>query len=231
MGKLGLGYGSEWHMLRFLGRHRQHLTEKVLAEIGGSALEWRDFQFTGSLDKSHGDGELKGLEFLTKDSKAHTAWASWWPTSGNVQNWDAVARLTTNGAEEWLLVEAKGNLEELTSSCGAKPALAGGGRDLIELRMADTQAAMGVVGVAPSAWLVKDYQYANRLAMLHFLTTQSISARLLLIYFTGDVTQGRFCPANRGEWDVALKAQKARLGLTGSSTLESRIHELFLAVA
>jgi hypothetical protein len=226
------GYGSEWHLLRFLGRHREHLTAQALMTTGGSALEWCDFQFTGSISKSQGDAELKGVDFLPKSHSAHAAWASWWPTSGNVQNWDAVGRHTYGDGEvEWLLVEAKGNIGELKNSSDAKPATEGGGRNQIELRMADTQAAMGVVGVAPGSWLIDDYQYANRLAMLHFLTTQGIPARLLFIYFTGDASPGKNCPAHTTDWHSVLSAQKTRLGLTGTSTLETKIHELFLPVA
>ena len=32
----GSGYGSEWHLLRWLGRHRQELDKRVLAATGGN---------------------------------------------------------------------------------------------------------------------------------------------------------------------------------------------------
>ena len=33
MDKIVAGYGSEWHLLRYMGRHRQNLTVKLLAAL------------------------------------------------------------------------------------------------------------------------------------------------------------------------------------------------------
>lgn len=35
MGKIGFGYGSEWQLLRMLGRHRVYFDDLVLREFDG----------------------------------------------------------------------------------------------------------------------------------------------------------------------------------------------------
>ncbi len=87
------------------------------------------------------------------------------------------------------------------------------------------------MGISPEReWLRPYYQYANRLAVLSFLVAQGINARLLFVYFTGDRTRGRNCPASAADWRPSLDAMKAALGLTGGSSMDHRIHELFLPV-
>jgi hypothetical protein len=45
MSTIGYGYGSEWHLLRWLGYHRSELDERVCAKLGADAIEWRDSHF------------------------------------------------------------------------------------------------------------------------------------------------------------------------------------------
>ena len=227
MSTIQRGYGSEWHMLRYLGRHRERFDAKVLAETGGSAIEWLDFGFTSSIDKAHnyGDAELEGLNFLSAKDPVRLAWKKWWPQTGKAQTWDAVGRHQRSGLSEWLLVEAKANIQELRSSTGAK----GAGLRTIEDRLSDTQRQCGVVG-SPN-WTRPYYQYANRLAALHFLHSQGVPARLLFVYFIGDCRSGSIvCPTTKNDWKPALDAMKKHLGLTGKSPLEQHAHELFLPV-
>jgi len=49
-------------------------------------------------------------------------------------------------------------------------------------------------------WNQPYYQYANRLAFLHFMGTQGVAARLCFLYFTGDAAPGRTCPKSREAW-------------------------------
>lgn len=230
MSKIKVGYGSEWHMLRMLGRHREWFTQQVLGVTGGTSMAWQDFDFTAGCDGEvyHGDAEIKGTNFLPVEHAVQKAWGAWWPQTGNVHNWDAVGVLTGSGTREWVLVEAKGNIEELNQSTTAKPKSQGGGLEQIETRLAETQKA---VGLTPERiWTAPHYQYANRLAALHFLTLQNIAARLVLVYFTGDHTRGRTCPQSAADWRPALDALKKQLGLTGKSDLEQRVHEVFVPV-
>src|SRR5437899_1177222 len=100
-------------MLRMLGRHRAWFTQKVLGVTKGAALVWQDFDFTAGIGEAsnYGDAETKGLNFLPTSHAARTEWRVWWPRSGNVHNWDAVGLIETDGAREWVLVEAKGNVQ------------------------------------------------------------------------------------------------------------------------
>jgi hypothetical protein len=68
------------------------------------------------------DREWHHFQFLPNDNPARTAWDRAWPTHRTGHNWDAIGRLRYGAATEWLLVEAKANIEELFSDCAAKDA-------------------------------------------------------------------------------------------------------------
>ena len=223
---MGMGYGSECHLLRYLGRHRNELDKRVLDVSGGDTVAWLDYKFDRS--KTWLDGELTGLDFLEPEHPAREEWVNVWPRQGNPPNWDAIARVRRHGVTEWLLVEAKANLQELRSSCGAKEE---GGRALIVRTLATVKSTLGVAD--DRDWLNGYYQYSNRLAVLEFLNRHNAPARMLYIYFVGDkgsetVGEKRFvrtCPADVAAWQPALEARKAHLGLR-----KYRVHELFLDV-
>ena len=44
MAEIGYGYGSEWHLMRFMARHRKLLEEAIRKSIGGlneeSVFDW-----------------------------------------------------------------------------------------------------------------------------------------------------------------------------------------------
>lgn len=225
--RLRVGYGSEWHLLRYLGRHRAELSADVRSVARATSIEWLDFDFSGvaDADHNHGDLELTGVEFLPTDHPARAAWREYWPQRGSVQNWDAVGWLQYPDRREWLLLEAKANVEELRSASGAKHP---GSVGKIEQALEATKRAMGVDPARD--WTQPYYQYANRLAFLHFLATQGVAARLCFLYFTGDAAPGRTCPKNAKEWKPAIDEMKRHLGLTGQSELESRVHHTFLPV-
>jgi hypothetical protein len=75
------------------------------------------------------------------------------------------------------------------------------------------------------------YQHANRVATLHFLTKHGIQARLIFLYFCGDRhPDDKFCPANPEEWKPTLQKIDENLGLKRTSTLEQRVHNVFVNV-
>jgi len=108
MGRIGHGYGSEWHLLRYLGRHRDLLDRVVRETTGCGDLEWLDFGFDPT-NPWH-DAEWKGLDFLNEDTALQDSWRNYWPQGAGIHNWDAVARVRSEGKDEWILVEAKANL-------------------------------------------------------------------------------------------------------------------------
>jgi hypothetical protein len=230
---MNYGYGSELHLLRMLGRHRQTFNLFVLADTGADAVEWLDFPSGGMrLNKSGDptwDREWQQLSFLRDGAPAREAWAAAWPTRRTGPNWDAIGRLTyKDGAAEWLLVEAKANIEELDSDCQASDpdSLA-----LIQETMAKTKAALGVA--ADRDWMTRHYQHCNRLAALHILNRNGSLARLMYVYFYGDHGSdgegwARTCPDSAAEWTDALNRQASHIGLPPGHYLEDRIHKLFV---
>jgi len=234
MGKMGNGYGSEFHLLRFLGYHRDKLNDEIKQVTGGRVIDWLDFGFGGG---GKLDSEWKGVDFVNSPSGVKSAWQAFWPQSGNVPNWDAVGRLESNSATEYLLVEAKAHAEELQSSCAAKGTEKQGGLNKIKDALQTTITTNGF-GVDVNRWLRPYYQYTNRLAHLHFLIQHGIPARLVFIYFCGDDWKGRnlpngkppTCPKEANKWAIPLQRMYRHLGLSGQSNLEQRVHKVFLNV-
>ena len=101
---MSVTYGSEYHLLRYLGRQRTLLNNRVSAATGLDRIEWLDAP--PDLGKRWGDGEWKGLSFLADNEHLQTAWRGVWPSRGNPPNWDAVGRGMGTSGPEWLLVEA-----------------------------------------------------------------------------------------------------------------------------
>lgn len=223
-------YGSEWHLLRYLGRHRHLLDERVGSVTGGKMLDWIDYRWNPSGRPPYFDGptldaEWKGLDFFAGDIQARTQWPSFWPQSGNVPNWDAVGWLQVGTQVELLLVEAKAHLGELRSSCSAQ---LHGGLPVIQSAIAQAKQAFGVPVAAD--WLQPHYQFCNRLTVLHFLIRHGLGAKLLFVYFCGDTNPNGQCPHDAAGWEPTLSAMEQHVGLTGNRALESRVHKLFLPV-
>ena len=224
MGGLGYGYGSEFHLLRFMGRHRDELDRRVLATVGGRSIDWLDFGFEAK--RTWPDAEIKGLDFLQPNDPALIAWKKWWPQGRGIHNWDAVGQVRLGGAREWLLVEAKANVGELFSKCGATSPT---NRPKIERACAETKKALGVP--QDRDWLNGYYQFCNRVAVLHFLNQHGIPAHLLHPYFLGDRgDSNRTCPADEEGWHQALRTQEEHVGLPVGHKLEARMHNLFLPI-
>ena len=224
MGRIGHGYGSEWHLLRYLGRHRNLLDGVVREATGCGGIEWLDFGFDPS-NPWH-DSEWKGLDFLNEDSVLQISWRDYWPQGRGIHNWDAIARSNSGGKTEWILIEAKANLEELRSACQARSK-----ESLLKINAAfdATKAALGVP--AEANWMSPYYQYCNRIAALHFLASHGVDARLLFIYFCGDKGDARrTCPADRQGWEVLLKDLQQHAGISARHYLADKIHTLFLPV-
>lgn len=158
---------------------------------------------------------------------AKLAWDRSWPTHRPGHNWDAVARLHYGESHEWLLVEAKANVEELSSSCQAD---ADGSLKTIRATLDQPKAALGAS--TGCDWLNGYYQFCNRLAALHVMNKAGTPARLLYVYFCGDRGDSRrTCPTTEAEWAKALAEQGQHVGLNSGHYLERRMHKLFLNAA
>ncbi len=224
MAQIGHGYGSEWHLLRWMGRHRKAFDQNIRAALGrkDDPIEWEDFRFRKG---DWPDEELEGLAFL-ENADLQSKWADFWPQTGRAQTWDAVGWITSGARRDLLLIEAKAHLSELASNCNAAPH---GGRPKIEAAFAPTKAALGVP--LESNWMVGYYQYANRVTALNFLNGTGVSAHIVLIYFVGDKSgASRDCPSGKDGWAGALRAQDIHIGLPPTHILKDRIHSVFLNV-
>ncbi len=225
MAKFGNGYGSECHMLRYLGRHRSVLDDRVRGVVGCDELRWLDFPFD-KLKAKWPDAEWKGIDFIPDNSALKAKWRKFWPQTGNVQNWDAVAEIKFGKKREWLLIEAKAHLGEIRSSCGAKEH---GGLPLIRRALSRTKADLGVD--EKCNWLRPYYQCCNRVAVLNFLLKNNVPSRSLFIYFIGDHgSSRRICPKKKSEWTTELKVMEAHIGIPKDHAITTRIHKLFLNV-
>ncbi len=227
MGKIGYGYGSEWHLTRYLGRHRHELNHEIGLATGGQVLDWLDFPFG---DWAHFHlGEHKGLEFPLNGSSDGLAqkWKAFWPQTGNAMNWDAVGWLKNGSVVELLLVEAKCHTGELESRCGAKAA---GGLSVITRSLDDAKTTFGAP--VDADWTAPYYQYCNRLSVQHFLIANHIPARLLFIYFTGeDRMEGRSCPTCEAEWNAALQQMYRHIGVPWAVQQQRGVHKVFLPIS
>jgi hypothetical protein len=226
MSAMGYGYGSECHLLRWMGRHRNAFDVGVRSAMGKStgSVSWLDVNFAPKKDWP--DAELKGLEFID-DPGVKSEWRSWWPHGAGIHNWDAVGWWGQRAAKEIILVEAKANLAEIRSPCNAKPE---GGRGRIEQSLTETAVALGVQSI--DSWLTDHYQLANRLAAIHFLKGHGYQPHLLLVYFVGDKgNTSRVTPQSPDEWAAPLAEQKKQMGLPVSHPLSECVKELFLHIS
>ena len=231
MAKIGYGYGSECHLLRWMGRHRKLFDKKVAeaARRQGESIEWLDFKFAPDVEwpkKGWPDAELKGLEFLYDQPGLESKWKAFWPTGRGIHNWDAVGRIGDEPHRELLLLEAKANVEEMKTDCKAKK----NGQGIRKIERAFQRAKHCLQANPDADWMNGYYQAANRVATLYFLQREGIPARLLFVYFLGDRNDGRECPDTEEEWRLALEAQRMHLGLGPGHYLADRIHELFLPI-
>ncbi len=233
MAQLGYGYGSEFHLLRWMGRHREALNGKVQELTGLKGIQWLDFEFDKENDIP--DRELKGLSFLSKDTRGEDVINDFknrncersWPQKGELMNWDAVGR----AGDTYILCEAKAHVGEIDEKHDP------GDSSTVGQRARAFEFAKNKVGALPEAdWMHNFYQMANRLYILALLHEHDIKAILLNIYFCGDKFRGRMCPSNPNGWRKIIDKEYKKLGISDAmkqhdSFVRKYVKELFLPVA
>ncbi len=225
MGRIGNGYGSEFHLLRWLGRHRDELTRKVQSVVPGlSNVKWKDFGFSSGSKML--DAELRKLSFLTTEELQRV---------GNQfesrldPNWDAVAEGLFNGKKTYVLVEAKANVEEV----GANSAHGGKSKKIISAALGSAALEITGEGDIGERWMGKYYQLANRLYTQWVLNKSGIPAFQLSLFFCGDENKKRTCPKSKEGWKKELEAEKNELQLNTSKAkdfLARYYRELYIDV-
>jgi len=234
MSKIGYGYGSEWHLLRYIGYHRQYLLNKIASEIPafqGYKISLKDVRFSKSNSIFNWENEYKGIDIYSSKTLIDE-WTKYWPQTGNVQNWDAIAEIIGKDTDELIFIEAKAHLTEIQSNCGAST----GSKTQIENAFAETINYFGLKKSVVSNWLSPFYQMANRLAFLHFLLKNNIKAHLLFIYFCDDDPNNYkgnvICPKDNNGWKNDLTNMYSHLGIDESKIDKlffNRVHKIFLS--
>jgi hypothetical protein len=235
--RLQLGYGSAWHVLRCLGYRRKAFCNHISQAIGANSIEWRDFLAGGTglypTLAPIRDSEWTRVDFAP--DVIRNSYDGFWPRAGSQQTWDLIGLADIGGPRrELVLVEAKAHTAEI--NLDGTTAKENGGRPAIRGAFTSTLLSMGysVEEAAPIAekWLTGCYQHANRLATLYFLLREKVPARLVFLYFCGDMhPQGKWdCPKSPDEWRPSLDKVKNHLGLRGDSNLETRVHDVFVDV-
>lgn len=166
MAKMALGYGSEFHLLRWIGRHRNEFNKKLKECLKIDHLAWLDFEF--DKNKTIQDKELVGISFLKNEPIYNEVLANWkieWPQSGNAMNWDLVGYSDKNKTKTWLLIEAKAHLGELKKCCQAKD------KSLNKIRntLKKVASSYKIEDYNETAWIKSYYQLANRIYNFRFI--------------------------------------------------------------
>lgn len=142
-----------------------------------------------------------------------------WPAGG--PRWDGLARASTGDV---FLLEAKAHIGEMVSPA-SRASEASRAKIGEALRAVQREIAPGADEVD---WTGRFYQYANRLAHLHFLRQQNgIPAHLVLVYFlnAADVNG----PSEQAEYEGAIHVIEHYLGVRRTK-LSRYIHKLFVDV-
>lgn len=162
--------------------------------------------------------EYRDGSFLDKlGLSIHTpALQKFWPARG--PQWDGLGK-TTDGSV-YLLIEAKANIPEIVSNCGANSDKS---LKLIKTSLEKTQEWVGAG--THICWTTGFYQYANRLAHLYFLNQiAGVRTYLISLYFVNDTT---YIPTESQDWNAALKLQKILMGINNKK-IHNFVIDIFL---
>ena len=184
-------------------------------------LSGREIQWTSPLEHDE-FSEYRDAAFLENlHLQEHTEeLKKFWPKMG--PQWDALGRTSDpKDRKAFILVEAKANVPELISFCGAKDKES---LKTISASLAETQDWLNCQEPRID-WKCGFYQYANRLAHLYFLREKAQKeAYLVFLYFVNDPTH---ISTSLDAWISALELQRKLMGLSAGS-LEGKVIEVFI---
>ena len=220
MAQIGYGYGSEFHLMRFLGHHRnlfENSIRNVLKANSNDSFEWLDFDFAKSPKIISGDKEIQGIDFLKgKFGIDNNILFSDYPWNRS-QSWDAIFRL---GGTVYF-VEAKAHIEELKSS-GCKASNTKRILSFMEKSMTNYSNVQ-----VNDKWLGDYYQLANRLSTVCYLNNliSNIHFEVFYIYFENGFYGAS---SDKKEFQEEIRKEKMTLGILGNESIEKLIHEMFI---
>ena len=237
MAQMGLGYGSEFQLLRFMGRHRHEL-ERIIIDalqekqqtINDKNFDWLDFEYSDVNKVITGDRELCGLSFLEKkiDKGLYDKITSALQKAGsfisNWQHWDAVFVLD----DCFYFVEAKAYPGELYSTNDH----GGSSKQEILNFMRENMQPYGIE--VDENWLDSYYQFANRISMMAFLNQNGLNAKAIYIYFENGYNKRQFIGkeiktvsdkgAGKMEFDEAIQKELSYLNIEKANLSELVVH-------
>lgn len=201
--------GSRLQICAYVNRAMEELNRRVLEAIGAAGGEYKALRWVSPLEAEEME-EYRDAEFLRRIGLGHLQGSllEFWPQKG--PSWDALA--VADGAGESgqravILVEAKSHrLEICSSGCGA------GADSKRKIDAALVEAKLAYKAEKRVEWDSYLYQYANRLAHLHFLreiVTPPVDAWMVNLYFTDDP----YRPTSEAQWRDFLPEAKWALGL------------------
>ena len=221
---MGYGYGSEFHLMRFLGHHRNLLNREIMKQIDHEGdICWIDFDFNDGINSISGDEEKKGLGFVKElpfvsQEQYDSMYSEYHEYSiyglDSWQNWDALFFIN----ETLYLVEAKAHVCEFISNQNTRKS------DTEILRfMSDMLNNRGII--VDNEWLKQYYQLANRLATVSLLNKHGIKAKVLYIYFENGFQRKELDSndrvklleddsSTRKEFEEAIDKEISKLGIT-----------------
>jgi len=141
-----------------------------------------------------------------------------WPRNG--PQWDALGMVSSGTV---IIVEAKAHVAEVFTIVEAKDPKS---RAKIEATFHRTQTDLGID--SPYPWVAPFYQYANRVAHLHFLNNLcGVPTVLAFVHFLGDEDMDG--PRRRPVWKETNRKIHKYLGLAGRP-IQKRIIDVFVEV-
>jgi hypothetical protein len=228
MAEMGLGYGSEYQLLRFLGHHRTFLEEQIHNNTKfKGALQFFDFPINNN--RLSLDGEYIGIKFLLENKEIDyetikNNWKNYWPNSSKGQhNWDAII---VHG-DEYILVEAKAHLKELETNISEKAKES----SIEKINKAFEETKQNFNILTNNNWFKNYYQLANRLSFVNFLHKYKIRASLLYMYFINGYEKRKMenyemkiienkSVRTKEEWDDKIKQEYEYRGIVNNNILD-----------
>jgi len=209
---------SEYWLRVAVNQATATLNRRVQAAFGWSTeetIKWR------SPLVSDGYAEYSDESFLQQlgVTEPRVGLGEFWPAGG--PRWDALAR--TSGGR-LVLVEAKAHVGEIVDY-GTRAGVASGAQ--IRAALASAKAAYCAAAGAP--WDSPFYQYANRLAHLHYLRgLNGLEAYLVFLYFADAPEVPQACSVE--QWRGAIWTLERSLGLPRHHRYRGSVASVILSV-
>jgi hypothetical protein len=228
MGKMGFGYGSEWQLLRMMGRHRTYYDTLVKEAYhnkkkdahSDQQLFWYDFRFNGSKDK----------ELLGEDIFREVNLDGQHPKVLERANWDCVGKI-----DGFLLLgEAKGYIDELCKA-NKSDAKEVSRKEYVTV-LKEVFKEYKIEETHESTWLDQSFQLGNRIAMQLYLQNRGTPNYILYIMFLNDwkfeylsgIHDSKLSVENKERWMESFDGELRKLGFDEENMVKVKKNIMFI---